>query len=41
VVENWKLFDDATGSNFDGDTPANCTNAHLEIATSNDNITYT
>jgi hypothetical protein len=31
-------FDDA-GSNFDGDTPANC-NAHLEIALSNDNITY-
>ena len=32
-------FDDA-GSNFDGDTPANC-NAHLEIALSDDNITYT
>ena len=32
-------FDDAQ-SNFDGDTPANC-NAHLEIALSNDNITYT
>jgi len=32
-------FDDAS-SNFDGDTPANC-NAHLEIALSNDNITYT
>ena len=32
-------FDD-TGSNFDGDTPANC-NAHIEIALSNDNITYT
>jgi hypothetical protein len=32
-------FDDA-GSNFDGDTPANC-NAHLEISLSNDNITYT
>jgi hypothetical protein len=31
-------FDDA-GSNFDGDAPANC-NAHLEIALSNDNITY-
>jgi hypothetical protein len=27
-------------SNFDGDTPANC-NAHIEIATSNDNVTYT
>jgi len=40
------LFDSETGdfddaqSNFDGDTPANC-NAHLEIALSNDNITYT
>jgi hypothetical protein len=40
------LFDSKTGdfddaqSNFDGDTPANC-NAHLEIALSNDNITYT
>jgi hypothetical protein len=33
------LFDDAP-SNFDGDTPANC-NAHLEIATSTDNVTYT
>jgi hypothetical protein len=33
------LFDD-TPSNFDGDTPANC-NAHLEIATSLDNVTYT
>jgi len=33
------LFDDAP-SNFDGDTPTNCS-AHLEIATSNDNITYT
>ena len=32
-------FDDAS-SNFDGDTPANC-NAHIEIALSNDNITYT
>ena len=32
-------FDDAS-SNFDGDTPANC-NAHLEIATSDDNTTYT
>jgi len=32
-------FEDAS-SNFDGDTPANC-NAHLEIATSDDNITYT
>jgi hypothetical protein len=40
------LFDSRTGdfddspSNFDGDTPANC-NAHLEIALSNDDITYT
>ena len=33
------LFDSAP-SNFDGDTPANC-DAHLEIATSDDNITYT
>jgi predicted phage tail protein len=32
-------FDDAS-SNFDGDTPANC-NAHLEIATSDDNTTFT
>lgn len=40
------LFDNRSGnfddgaSNFDGDTPANA-NAHLEIATSNDNVTYT
>jgi len=33
------LFDDAK-SNFDGDTPANC-DAHLEIATSDDNVTFT
>ena len=39
------LFDSASGdfddgaSNFDGDSPANC-NAHLEIATSADGITY-
>lgn len=32
-------FDDAS-SNFDGDTPANC-NAHLEIATSDNNSTFT
>ena len=32
-------FDDQP-SNFDGDTPANC-NAHIEIATSDDNVTYT
>ena len=40
------LFDNRTGlfdsqnSNFDGDTPAN-SNAHIEIATSDDNSTYT
>ena len=40
------LFDNRSGnfdsgkSNFDGDAPANC-DAHLEIATSDDNITYT
>ena len=40
------LFDNRSGnfdsasSNFDGDTPANC-NAHIEIATSDDNSTYT
>jgi hypothetical protein len=40
------LFDNRTGlfdtasSNFDGDTPANC-DAHLEIATSDNNVTYT
>ena len=40
------LFDDRAGnfddqpSNFDGDTPANC-EADLQIATSDDNITYT
>ncbi len=33
------LFDNAQ-SNFDGDTPANC-DAHLEIALSDDNVTYT
>ena len=39
------LFDNRTGlfdaqpSNFDGDTPANC-DAHIEIATSTDNVTY-
>ena len=33
------LFDDATGS-FDGDASA-YTNSHLEIATSDDNVTYT
>ena len=40
------LFDNRSGnfdsasSNFDGDTPANC-NAHIEIATSDDNTTFT
>ncbi len=40
------LFDNRTGnfddakSNFDGDVPANC-DAHLEIATSDDNSTFT
>jgi hypothetical protein len=33
------FFDNAQ-SNFDGDTPANC-DAHLEIALSDDNVTYT
>ena len=33
------LFDSAS-SNFDGDVAANC-NAHIEIATSDDNVTYT
>ena len=33
------LFD-STSSNFDGDVGSNC-NAHIEIATSDDNITYT
>ena len=39
------LFDNRSGnfdsgkSNFDGDTPANC-DAHLEIATSDDNSTF-
>ena len=31
---------DAQNSNFDGDTPAN-SNAHIEIATSDDNSTFT
>ena len=31
---------DSGKSNFDGDAPANC-NAHIEIATSDDNTTYT
>ena len=33
------LFDSAS-SNFDGDVAANC-NAHIEIATSDDNVTFT
>ena len=36
IVED---FDDAS-SNFDGDAPVN-QNAHIEIATSDDNVTYT
>jgi hypothetical protein len=39
VFDERRDFDDQP-SNFDGDTPANC-DAHLEIATSNDNVTYT
>jgi len=31
---------DSASSNFDGDTPANA-NAHIEVATSDDNVTYT
>ena len=39
LITEVDYFDDAS-SNFDGDTPANA-NAHLEIATSDDNVTYT
>jgi hypothetical protein len=35
----FSLFDSATGS-FDGDSPSN-SNAHLEIALSDDGVTYT
>ena len=40
LFDNRSGLFDSTSSNFDGDTPANA-NAHLEIATSDDNITYT
>jgi len=40
LFDNRSGFFDTTGSNFDGDTGANC-NAHIEIATSDDNVTYT
>jgi len=40
LFDNRSGLFDTTGSNFDGDTPANA-NAHLEIATSDDNITFT
>ena len=40
LFDNRSGLFDASPSNFDGDTPANC-NAHLEIATSLDNVTYT
>jgi hypothetical protein len=39
LIQELDDFDDGA-SNFDGDTPANC-NAHIEIALSNDNVTYT
>ncbi len=40
LFDNRTGFFDSSASNFDGDTPANC-DAHLEIATSDDNSTYT
>ena len=40
LFDNRSGLFDSTNSNFDGDTPAN-SNAHLEIATSDDNTTYT
>ncbi len=40
LFDNRSGLFDTTSSNFDGDTPANA-NAHLEIATSDDNSTYT
>ena len=40
LFDNRSGLFDSTSSNFDGDTPANA-NAHLEIATSDDNVTYT
>ena len=40
LFDNRSGLFDTTSSNFDGDTPANA-NAHIEIATSDDNVTYT
>jgi len=40
LFDNRSGLFDTSSSNFDGDTPANA-NAHLEIATSDDNVTYT
>jgi hypothetical protein len=40
LFDNRSGLFDSSSSNFDGDTPAN-SNAHLEIATSDDNSTYT
>ena len=40
LFDNRSGLIDSASSNFDGDTPANC-NAHIEIATSDDNVTYT
>ena len=40
LFDNRSGLFDSSSSNFDGDTPANC-NAHIEIATSDDNVTYT
>jgi len=40
LFDNRSGLFDSTNSNFDGDTPAN-SNAHLEIATSDDNSTFT
>jgi len=40
LFDNRSGLFDVTASNFDGDTPAN-SNAHLEIATSDDNSTFT
>jgi len=40
LFDNRSGLFDSSSSNFDGDTPANA-NAHLEIATSDDNSTYT
>jgi hypothetical protein len=40
LFDNRSGLFDTTSSNFDGDTPSN-SNAHIEIATSDDNSTYT